>query len=223
MSKMNRFKIALCIIGFMSFTLKTLGQQVTVKPFLTEDALEVINRKIIISKNEQNKPIVKVNAQPNAGIIWVKDIVFKKGIIEFDVKGKDVLQESFVGIAFHGQCDSIYEAVYFRPFNFQAVDSIRKKHAIQYIATPGYDWPYLRESFPDQYESSLSISVDPNDWFHVKIIVDDKTIKTFVNEETKPSLIVHSLQSSTSGKIGFWTGNDSDGQFANLVITNQKD
>ncbi len=57
---------------------------------------------------------------PDAGIAWINDIRFSDGIIEFDVKGKNVLQQSFVGFAFHGSNDSTYDAVYFRPFNFKS-------------------------------------------------------------------------------------------------------
>jgi hypothetical protein len=32
--------------------------------------------------------------------------------------------------------------------------------------------------FPYKYESSLSMPVDPNNWFHVKATVDNKMIKT---------------------------------------------
>lgn len=50
---------------------------------------------------------------------------------------------------------------YFRPFNFPATDTVRKK---------AYDWFYLRETYSDKYEPSLATTVDPNDFFHVKII-----------------------------------------------------
>gem|GEM_PF-6071604 len=35
----------------------------------------------------------------------------------------------------------IYEAVYFRPFNFRSSDPVRKGHAVQYVANPGcFGW-----------------------------------------------------------------------------------
>jgi hypothetical protein len=219
---MNKFKIMLCVFGFISFALTTFGQQIITKPELTQNALQTVNRSISISKHKQNRTVVKVNAQPDPGIVWIKGIQFQSGIIEFDVKGKDILQESFVGIAFHGVNNSTYEAVYFRPFNFHATDTNRRNHAVQYIALPEYDWEYLRESFPDEYEAPLPTPVDPNDWFHVKIIVDDNAVKTFINADTKPVLVVQSLLPHSSGKIGFWTGNDSEGEFANLVITSRR-
>ncbi len=38
------------------------------------------------------------------------------------MRGKNVFQKSFIGIAFHGQDDKTYDAVYCRPFNFIAKD-----------------------------------------------------------------------------------------------------
>ena len=44
-------------------------------------------------------------------------------------------------------------------------------------------------------------------------------IKVFVNNSQTPSLIVQELSANKTGKFGIWVGNNSDGQFANLVIT----
>ncbi|HEX3008342.1 MAG TPA: hypothetical protein VHO90_12095, partial [Bacteroidales bacterium] len=155
-----------------------------------------------------------------AGVVWINDLNFSTGVIEFDVKGKDVLQESFVGIAFHGLNDSTYEGVYFRPFNFRATDPVRKKHSVQYISLPKFDWYYLREAYPNKYENTLTSNVDPNDWFHVKIIIDKDAVKALVNSDNQPCLSVQPLTHNKTGKVGFWVGNGSDGDFANLVVSN---
>lgn len=60
--------------------------------------------------------------------------------------------------------------------------------------------------------------VDPNNWFHVKIIVDKHKIQAFVNSDAKACLSVEPLTGNSSGKIGFWVGNHSDGDFTNLVL-----
>jgi len=88
---------------------------------------------------------VHLNDKEGAGLAWVKNEQFTYGTIEFDIKGKDKLQASFVGIAFHGVNDTTYETVYFRPFNFRANDPVRKAHAVQYMASPNYEWPKLRQ------------------------------------------------------------------------------
>jgi len=41
-----------------------------------------------------------------------------------------------VGIAFHGSDNKTLDAIYFRPFNFQSTDPVRKIHAVQYVSHP---------------------------------------------------------------------------------------
>ncbi len=181
---------------------------------------EVMNRQLSIIKQD-NKTVVHLNSKENNGIAWIKDLKFEKGIIEFDVKGKDVMQQSFVGIAFHGMNDSTYDAVYFRPFNFQSPDTARKNHSVQYISMPKYDWYMLRQNFTGVYENALTSAISADAWFHAKIIVDADNIKVFVNNDVKPSLVIHPLNNYATGKIGFWVGNNAEGDFSNLSIQNK--
>jgi len=197
----------------------SLAQTKIITPDLSKkDNLQPVNRQVSLSTDKTVKALVHLNANDGAGIIWIKGLNFKTGVIEFDVKGKDVLQESFVGIAFHGVNDSTYESVYFRPFNFQVDDTVRKKHAVQYISLPKFDWEYLRKTYPDKYEHSLLKFVDPNQWFHIKVVVDKNKIQAFVNADAKACISVEPLTNNSSGKIGFWVGNGSDGDFANLIL-----
>ena len=64
---------------------------------------------------------------------WVDGSEFRTGTIEVDLRGREDLQQNYVGIAFHRKNDTTYEAVYLRPFNFRAADPIHKQHADQYI------------------------------------------------------------------------------------------
>jgi hypothetical protein len=57
---------------------------------------------------------VHVNEAGGPGIAWITGQEFNYGVLEFDVKGKDAFQQSFVGIAFHGLNETTYEAIYFR-------------------------------------------------------------------------------------------------------------
>lgn len=193
------------------------------KPNLSNSSrFQLVNRAIAISAAKQGKNIIHLDSNSNAGLAWINNLTFRKGIIEFDVKGKNILQQSFVGIAFHGVNDSTYDAIYFRPFNFQSTDSIRRSHSVQYISLPENDWPSLREKYPGKYENALANKTDPESWFHVKIEVDSENIAVFVNEDKKPSLVVKPLSNSKKGKIGFWVGNNSDGDFADLSIQNKQ-
>lgn len=180
-------------------------------------SFEVYNRIITIN-NSDGKPQVHMSAAEGDGIAWIKNKIFSAGIIEFDVKGKDVLQQSFVGIAFHGANDSVFDGIYFRPFNFNAADTNRKNHSVQYISMPQYDWEYLRDKYPGKYEHALNSKIEATSWFHVKVAVDQNKISVYVNSGSEPCLTVKPLHDYTNGKIGFWVGNHSDGDFANLVI-----
>jgi hypothetical protein len=182
--------------------------------------LSAVNRKISLLQKE-GRTVVHSDAKSGTGIIWINKSHFSTGVIEADMKGKNVLQQSFVGIAFDGLNDSTYEAVYFRPFNFRSADPSRRKHAVQYISLPLFDWSFLREKFPGQYENGLNHPPDPDEWFHVRILLTSKKMKVYVNNDKKPSLSVSRLPGNKAGKLGFWLGNNSDGDFMNLTITNQ--
>lgn len=217
---MSKLIIAIVYGGLLISGFKGFAQPKIHKPDLaTRGTFQLTNRELTLLTDSPGNAGVHLNAKPGAGIAWIKDSDFATGTIEFDVKGKDKLQESFVGIAFHAQNDSTYEGIYFRPFNFHAADPVRKSHSVQYIALPKFDWSYLRETFPDRYEHALLTTVDPNRWFHVRISVTREAIQVFVNADTQPCLVVKPLVPHKSGKVGFWAGNNSEGDFAGLVLT----
>lgn len=162
--------------------------------------------------------LLTVNEGPGAGGVWLRLKQAANAEIEVELKGRDVLQRSFLGIAFHGQNDSTYEAVYFRPFNFVATDPVRLSHAVQYISLPGNDWQKLRKESPLKYEQPLNVPVNPEDWFKVRLVFTDGNVTVYVNAADKPCLQVKSLGSHKSGKIGMWTGDNSPGAFRNMTI-----
>lgn len=151
------------------------------------------------------------------GFLQIKDLVFKNGTIEADIKGSNTPQHSFVGIAFHGQDSRTYDVIYFRPFNF--LNPERKTHSVQYIAHPTYTWDKLRAENPGKYEAALQETVDPDEWFHVRIEVDFPHVTVYVNAQQTASLAVRQLSKGKAGWLGFWVGNMSDGHFKNLRIT----
>jgi hypothetical protein len=174
----------------------------------------IVNRKL----TGDGKGGIYLNGAEGAGVAWIKGLAFTDGVIEFDIKGRDEQQRSFVGFAFHGVNDSTYEAVYFRPFNFRSADPVRKGHAVQYVADPNFDWPVLREKYPNKYEQPVDPVPDPNDWFHAKITVSAEKIEVFVNGNPKPSLVVKPLVHSHGKLTGFWVGNGSDGGWRDLRV-----
>ena len=114
--------------------------------------LRAVNREATALSG--SKRGVHLTEKEGNGVLWVEGSDFAEGTIEVDVRGRDVLQRSFLGVAFHRKDDSTYEAVYLRPFNFRAEDPARHQHAVQYIAVPDYDWPRLRKEFPERVRES---------------------------------------------------------------------
>jgi hypothetical protein len=175
--------------------------------------LTVVNRNIII-----NGGVIRMEEGDPVGIAWIDGKAFTEGTIEVDIKGRDMLQKSFVGIAFHGVNDSTYECIYFRPFNFHATDPERAVHNVQYVAEPEYDWQYLRTKFHNQYEKAVDPRPTPDAWFHARIEVHHETVSVFVNDNKTASLIVKELVDTGGTKIGYWAGVTSDGSWKNLKI-----
>src|SRR5258708_6128181 len=214
---MNTRNLAICL-GFMCPIL-VVGQakKYDLADLLKQNKIKVVNREITTSTGNANG--IHLSSKENDGVAWIEGLEFSNGTIEIELKGKDVLQHSFIGIAFHGEDLKTLDAVYFRPFNFQSTDSIRKIHSVQYVSHPEFRWQVLREKYNDKYEKSILPPPNPNSWFHVKIVVESPRIKVFVNNSTTACLVVEKLNKRKSGRLGLWVGNTSDGDFANMVIT----
>jgi pimeloyl-ACP methyl ester carboxylesterase len=211
-------KRLLMLLGFIScFVLMTNAQ--SVKPDLQDVTKWTVINRTIEAITENGKQGIRFNEAGNDGALILKGIEFSNGTIEFDVKGKNVLQQSFVGIAFHAVDEKTYDAVYFRPFNFKNDDIARRSRAVQYISMPGYPWEKLREAFPGKYENKVNPVPDPDDWFHVKVVVDGKKISAYLNDASQPCLQVEKLTENSKGGLALWVGNNSGGSFANLSIT----
>ena len=177
----------------------------------------VVNRTATSLVDGERKGI-RIDERAGEGLVWIPGLRLADGILEFDVRGRDSLKQFFVGIAFHGQDDQTYEAIYFRPFNFYAADPLRRAHAVQYIAHPTYTWEKLRADFPGRYEAALSPTPDPNHWFHVRVEIQSPGVRVFVDRNPKPALMVKRLVQTATGQLGLWVGNESGGDFANLRV-----
>jgi len=162
---------------------------------------------------------VRLTEHEGDGVAYVPGIDLASGTIEIDIRGKDVVQQSFVGVAFHGVDSTTYDAVYFRPFNFKAVDPIARSHAVQYHSMPTFTWQKLRSEQPGKYEQPVNPVPDPNGWFHARLVVAGPTVRVFVNGAADPCLAVSLLNDRKKGLVGLWTGNNSGGDFANLAIS----
>src|SRR5215470_11262907 len=166
-------------------------QRIDLAERLTVGKLQVINRQI--AKQPARADAVHLPASADVGLAWIDGTDFGEGTIELDVRGKDVFQQSFVGVAFHGKNDTTYESVYVRPFNFRATDPARHDHAVQYMTLPEFDWPRLRERFPEEFENPVNSTLSPTDWVPLRIIVRGPRVQIFVGQVANATLEVRKL------------------------------
>lgn len=186
--------------------------------------LTIINRDVSVSQ-EGSKRFVKVEKElrpgqipgkDEEGVVWLPVNEFSQGTIELVARGRDILQGSFVGIAFHAVNDSTFDNVYCRPFNFRTADPERKIHAVQYVYLPKYDWQKLRAEQNGKYEMGIASPPAATDWFTLTLQVEGDNVKAFINHEELPSLEVKKLNQTTKGRVGL-TGINYDIESVNVL------
>ena len=216
---MRSIDTLLCALLGLAVSQRTSStvQRIDLAERLTAGTLRVVNRQA--TRLPARSDAVHLSAGEQVGLAWVDGTDFGDGTIELDVRGKDVFQQSFVGIAFHGKNDTTYESVYIRPFNFRATDPARHQHAVQYMTVPEFDWPRLREQFPEEFENPVNTTLSPTDWVALRIVVRGPRVQVFVGQVANVTLEVRKLGTLDRGLVGLWVGNTSDGDFANLRIT----
>ncbi|WP_290792841.1 hypothetical protein [Flavihumibacter sp. UBA7668] len=180
--------------------------------------LITVNRSISL-ETEKESGYIRVSEAKGEGLVWLPIEHFTTGTIQVELRGKDVFQQSFIGIAFSGQNNETYEAVYCRPFNFLAKDSVRRIHAVQYIAHPEYTWKRLREERNGVFEKEIKNPPNPSDWFTMTLKITENQVVVIINNSADPSLTVTRIHPNQKGKIGLYTGDSSGGDFRNLVYT----
>ena len=178
--------------------------------------LRVVNRQ---ATKIHDRNGVRLSAASGNGVAWVEGTDFRSGTIEVDIRGQEAMQQSYVGVAFHRDDDSTYEAVYLRPFNFRAQDPARKQHAVQYISLPKFDFQDLRDEFPEKFENPVDASIVPTDWVKLRVVVEGSKVQIHVGSAKELTLGVRKLGQLDGGHVGLWVGNQSGGDFANLVVT----
>ncbi len=215
-----RFYLITFYIFFVALSVRGQVKSFDLYELTVKGQLVVLNRGIKPLQDAKFKG-TRLSAHEGDGVAWLAGSDFSNGTIEADIRGKDVAQQSFVGIAFHGINRDSLEAVYFRPFNFLSTDSAKKSHCVEYVSHPGFPWERLRKEHPGEFEKGVHPPPKPDEWFHIKIQVHYPEVKVYVNGNTVACLTVRELSDRASGKIGLWVGNNSDGDFANLTITSK--
>ena len=178
-----------------------------------------VQGRTLSTVTDGGRQVFRLDAKAGDGVAWWPDTTFTTGTIELDIRGRNVPQASFVGVAFHGVDETTYEAIYFRPFNFATEDPARRLRAVQYVSHPAHPWQVLRDQQPGVFEKPVSLPPNPDGWFHVTIRVDADTVKVFVDRAATEVLAVQRLTTRPGGWVGLWVGNTSPGDFANVTIT----
>ena len=182
---------------------------------------DLLDNDQLVKDTSNHAQILNDKTHPGAistqRILWLKKVNFSEGVIDIELRGKDVFLKSFLGIAFHGTDDNHYELVYFRPFNFKHADTIRRKWAVQYMVVPDYMYDKLRKEYPLVYEHAVNPVPNPEDWFHASIAVTFDSVMVYINQALMPSLQVKRLSKTTDGRIGLWD-DELSGDFANLDL-----
>jgi hypothetical protein len=178
----------------------------------------LFNRTIETRRENGREYLAFVGEPDTVGLAWSPALRFTDGEIEFDVRGRDVQGHSFVGIAFHMESETVYDAVYLRPFNFRSTDSTRRAHAVQFVSSPEYPWDRFRQEHPGMFEKAVPAALDPNAWIHVRVRVRGPAVDVFLDRADDPALSVVNPSAHRSGGVGYFVHGTSVGDFRDLVI-----
>lgn len=212
---MTNISNPLLAVVCLLFAKTVFSSEIDLQKFADEKRIHLFNREI--KTDSENHPgTVYLTRMANDGLAWIDNLSLTNATIELEVRGANRPGQSFVGIAFHGQDNETFDAVYLRPFNFQ--NEQRKNNSLQYISMPKNDWRALRSQFPGKYESSLNPSPQPDSWVKLKLLIEGKSLSIYIDDLNTPELEVTLIGQHQNGKIGLWVGNNSDGEFRNLKI-----
>ncbi len=152
------------------------------------------------------RPAMKITLdQTNVGPVLLKDFEFRDGTIEYDV---ELLQnKAFAPIYFRWQDSGDNECFYLR--NYRAGNP--KAHdAVQYAPTVKGVW--LWDLFYE-YQAKADFKLDQ--WNHIKLVMAGGQMRVYVNNPTKPVLVIPRLEADAQkGSIGF----DGNVIIANLIV-----
>jgi hypothetical protein len=140
-----------------------------------------------------------------SGLLAVKDANFRDGTLEVDVASKP--RGLFIGLAFRIESEANMEVVYLRP------GASGTREAVQY--TPRLNGDAIWQLLNSSHEKATA-HIPENQWIHMKIVIDGRTCRLFLNESKVPTLTVTNLRRGDSkGGIGLWSL-AGGGYFSNL-------
>lgn len=195
------------------------------------DTNQLVAHKVYMSIEKlQGKRVVKVSKDSTIKeadeptFVRLTNTDFKDGTIEVKVLSRllptaSPTDRGFIGIAFRiDESNSQFECIYIRPTNGRATEQVRRNHSIQYFSYPDYKFSRLRKESPEMYESYADMGL--NEWIQLRIEVQGKQAKLFLNNNTQPSLIVNDLKhgEGTAGAVGLFVDMGTEGYFRDIKV-----
>jgi hypothetical protein len=175
----------------------------------------------------RGRKCIRLTAEGEDGFAFVNGTQFRDGAIEFDMATHlttppGVRMPGFSGIVFRARPDGAhFEQFYLRPGNSKSEDQAMRNHSVQYTAEPGFGWEKLRRQWPFIYESYADLQLD--EWIPVKVEVQGRLAKLYVNGSQNPSLVVDGMKGEDlQGAIALWTYAGEETYFSNLRVTNSQ-
>ncbi len=143
-----------------------------------------------------------------SGTALVKNSNFEDGVIEVDVATPN--PRAFAGIAFRAQSGEELELVYLRLFKPAFSD------AVQYV--PRFHNVDAWQLYNAGYTAEANFKKDS--WTRLKIQIEGRSARVFVNNAEKPSLLIEDLKRDEGkGLVGLWGLNGA--YFANFSYTSR--
>src|SRR5579872_3992868 len=192
----------------------------------TQD-LEEHNVKVEVVEYKGRKAVRVALTGRTEGLALLRGTEFTDGTIEADVALKvttppGIRNPGFIGIAFRSRPDAQhYEMFYIRPGNSGAADQAMRNHSVQYVAKPDFDWYKLRRAWPWVYEAYAELQ--PETWTPIKIEVEGRRARLYVNGAANPVLVVDGLKGEDlKGGVGLWGSAGQESYFSNVRIRHAK-
>ena len=200
---MKTLILLLCLllaISFQSFAQKKQAKPSINKNLLTEERWSFQQGKVEFL-DYKSRRVMKLNQQ--SGPVVLKDLVFKDGVIEYDIE--PVSTEFASSVFFHRKNEKEQEIVYLR---VQRMGNKFANEGIQYC--PYFDGVNMWDMYP-QYQAPAPTKA--GEWNHMKLVISAKQMYVFVNN--KLVLQVPKLEGRESeGSIAF----EGAGYISNIDI-----
>ncbi len=142
------------------------------------------------------------------GEALVKNVELQDGIIEVDIAPN--FRPSFAGICFRAQSAEDFDLVYLRTHKSKIADAVQYTPHLNGLAA----WQLYYAN--NEYQSRAEFK--EADWNRLKIVVKGNQAEIYLNDSTRPTLVVKELRrEAQKGMIGLWALNGN--HFANFRYT----